>query len=53
MAALKFSERHQGDHESFDSYVTDLKILAKDCEYQEEERMIRDTIVFYCKRKSS
>ena len=49
MAALKFSERRQGDKESFESFVTDLKILGKDCGYQEEERMVQDTIVFRCK----
>ena len=49
MAALKFNERRQGDNESFDSFVTDLKILVKDCGYQEEERMVRDAIVFRCK----
>ena len=57
MAALKFSERRQADSGSFDSFVTDLKILVKDCGYQEEERMVRDAIVFRCKhtkvRKSS
>ena len=46
MAALKFSERRQGDNESFESFVTDLKILVKDCGYQEEERMVRDATVF-------
>ena len=49
MAALKFSERRQGDNESFESFVTDLKIIVKDCGYQEEERMVRDAIVFRCK----
>ena len=49
MAALKFNERRQTDGESFDSFVTDLKILVKDCGYQEEERMVRDAIVFRCK----
>ncbi|KAL9972661.1 hypothetical protein ACROYT_G019013 [Oculina patagonica] len=49
MAVLKFSERRQGDNESFESFVTDLKILVKDCGYQEEERMVRDAIVFHCK----
>ena len=49
MAALKFNERRQGDNEGFDSFVTDLKILVKDCGYQEEERMVRDAIVFRCK----
>ena len=49
MAALKFNERRQGDSESFDSFVTDLKVLVKDSRYQEEERMVRDAIVFRCK----
>ena len=49
MAALKFNERRQGDNDTFDSFVTDLKILVKDCGYQEEERMVRDAIVFRCK----
>ena len=49
MAALKFNKRRQGGNESFDWFVTDLKILVKDCGYQEEERMVRDAIVFHCK----
>ena len=40
MAALKFNERHQGESEGFESIVTDLKILVKDCAYHEEERMV-------------
>ena len=46
MAALKFNERRQSDGDSFDSFITDLKILVNYCGYQEEERMVRDTIVF-------
>ena len=49
MAALKFNERQQAEGESFDSFVTDLKILVKDCGYQEEERIVCDAIVFRCK----
>ena len=49
MAALKFNERCQGDNESFDSFVTDLKILVKDCGSQEEKRMVRDATIFCCK----
>ena len=49
MAALKFNERRQADGDSFDSFVTDLKILVKDCGYQEQERMVRVAIVFRCK----
>ena len=48
MAALKFNGRRQGDNESFDSFVTDLKIPVKDRAYQEEEeeRTVPDAIVF-------
>ena len=49
MAALKFSERRQGESEGFESIVTDLKILFKDCDYQEEERIVSDAIFFRCK----
>jgi hypothetical protein len=35
MAALKFNERRQGDNESFESVVTDLRILVKDCGYKD------------------
>ena len=46
MAALEFNERHQGESESFESFATDLKIFVKDCDYQEEERKVRDAIFF-------
>ena len=46
MAALYFNERRQGESESFESFVTDLKTLVKDCGFQEEERMARNAIVF-------
>ena len=51
MAALKLNERRQGDNESFESFVTDLKILVIDCGYQEEDRMVHDAIVFRCKHE--
>ena len=46
MAALKFNESCQGDNESFETFVADLKILENDCGYKDEERMVRDAIVF-------
>ena len=49
MAALEFNERHQGESESFESFATDLNIFVKDCDYQEEERMVRDAIFFRLK----
>ena len=49
MATLKFNEYQQADSESLDSFLTDFKIQVKDSGYQEEERMVRDAIVFCCK----
>ena len=49
MAALKFNEGRERDNESFDTFVTDLKILGKDCDYQAGKRMVRDAFVFRCK----
>ena len=40
-----FSRRKQAADERFDQFVTDLKILVKDCEFKEEDRMVRDAIV--------
>lgn len=44
-ATVNFHRRKQMEGEKFDSFVTDLKLLIKDCNYQEEERMLRDAIV--------
>ncbi len=44
-ALYKFHNRVQTT-ESFDSFVTDLKLLVKDCEYNEPDKMVRDRIVF-------
>ena len=44
-ATVNFNNRRQGPTEKFDNFVTDLKILVKDCGYVEEERMVRDAIV--------
>ena len=40
--------RHQQDGESFEQFITDLKILLKDCGYDEaiHDDVIRDHIVF-------
>ena len=34
------------ESETFEFFVTDLKILVKDCGFQEEDCMVRDAIVF-------
>ena len=43
----KFWNRAQKEGEPFDSWFKDLRIIAKDCEFAEEDNMIRDMIVFY------
>jgi hypothetical protein len=42
----KFSQRRQTETETFEHFVTDLRILIKDCEYQQKDEMLRDQIVF-------
>lgn len=36
----------QGEQESIEEFVTELKLLAKDCGYQHSDEMVRDRIVF-------
>lgn len=45
-ARYKFHEKIQGDREPFEHFVTDLRLLAKDCNYANSDEMIRDRIVF-------
>ena len=45
----KFNRRVQEQGESIDSFVTDLKILAKNCEFaQLHDSLIRDRIIIGC-----
>ena len=44
-AMVSFNRRKQDAGERFDNFVTDLRILVKDCSYVEEKRMLRDAIV--------
>lgn len=39
-------EKLQGEHEQFEQFVTELKLLVKDCGYPNSEEMVRDRIVF-------
>lgn len=45
-ARYKFHEKVQGASEPFEQFVTDLRLLVKDCNYANSEEMIRDRIVF-------
>ena len=44
-ATVSFNRRKQDAGKKFDNFVTDLRILVKDCGYVEENRMLRDAIV--------
>ena len=44
-ARYVFQERKQGQKETFDSFVIDLRNLVKDCEYPTPNEMVRDRIV--------
>ena len=41
-ATVAFQRRKLGPEESFDNFVTDLKIHAKDCGFTDETRQLRD-----------
>lgn len=40
----KFHSRFQTEGESLDQFVTDLKLLFKECNYQEADNMVRDRL---------
>ncbi|GFR83718.1 hypothetical protein ElyMa_005982200 [Elysia marginata] len=43
--SYQFHKRNQVEGETIDNYVTDLRQIAKLCNFKEEDRMIRDRIV--------
>lgn len=45
-ARYKFHEKAQGEHETFEHFVTELKLLVKDCGYTNSDEMVWDRIVF-------
>lgn len=45
-ARYRFHEKTQGDGETFEHFVTELKLLVKDCGYPNSDEMVRDRIVF-------
>ena len=42
----KFQEKIQAANESFEQFLTDLRLLVKDCAYANSEELVRDCIVF-------
>lgn len=45
-ARYKFHEKVQGANEPFEQFLTDLRLLVKDCNYANNEEMVRDRVVF-------
>ena len=43
---FRFWSRCQKEGEPFDKWVKDLRLMARDCEFAEEDNMIRDNLVF-------
>lgn len=41
-ARYKFHEKTQGDNESFNQFVTELRLLVKDYNYTNGDEMVRD-----------
>ncbi len=44
-ATVNFNRRKQESNERFEDFVTALRLLVKDCGYDNEDRMLRDAIV--------
>ena len=44
-SCYKFQERKQQQGETFETFVTDLRNLVKDCNYDKPSEMVRDRIV--------
>ena len=46
VASKKFKERFQKPKETITSFITDLMLLVKDCNYIDEDRQVRDQFVY-------
>ena len=46
VASKKFKERVQKPGESITTFITDLMLLVKDCNYADEDRQVRDQFVY-------
>lgn len=46
VASKKFKERVQKPRETITSFVTDLMLLVKDCNYIDEDRQVKDQFVY-------
>ena len=47
-ARYKFHQKVQQEGESFEQFLTDLKLLVKDCGYGDPDEMVQDRVVIGC-----
>ena len=47
-ARYKFHQNVQQEGESLEQFLTDLKLLVKDCGYGDPDEMVRDRVVIGC-----
>ena len=47
-ARYKFHQKFQQEGESIEQFLTDLKLLVKDCGYAYPDEMVRDRVVIGC-----
>ena len=47
-ARYKFHQKVQQEGESFEQFLTDLKLLLKGCGYGDPDEMVRDRVVIGC-----
>ena len=47
-ARYKFHQKVQEEGESFEQFLTDVKLLVKDCGYGDTDEMVRDRVVIGC-----
>ena len=47
-ARYKFHQKFQQESESFEQFLTDLKLLVKDCGYGDPDEMVRERVVIAC-----
>ena len=48
-ARYKFHKKVQQESEPFKQFLTELKLLVKDCGYKDQDEMVRDRVVIGCR----
>ncbi|KAK2712700.1 hypothetical protein QYM36_011401, partial [Artemia franciscana] len=43
---FKFHRRNQKEFETIEQYITDLKLIAQNCSYSQQDEMVRDQLIF-------